>query len=680
MTETETDEVIEGEAVEVDEETRNLPAVRASEAVVARGEISVDELVAQAEKIQQVMSRAMRENVHYGKIPGVNKPTLLKPGAEMLNVLLRLSPSYESEKIFQDGGHLTVISLCTLTHIPTSLVIAQGEGLCSTREAKYAFRQGGRTCPACGTVGTIKRSKFAPRENDYEGASRSDPPGWYCYAKVGGCGANFAFGDPEIADQPEVARIDNPDLPDTWNCVTPETRILTRDLRWVPAGDLASGDLLVGVQEEGRQYGRPYEDAIVTVGERFDDDLYEIRMEDGRTVRCNGEHRWLVKGTNSGVEWVSTATMYEGMTGNGSGGRPRRSWRILSTGVWAHEDSAEAGYLAGLLDADGSLDVSNHRSGEGYHLVGVSFAQQRGGVLDRLCSGLKERQFQLREYEHGNPRVRVPVVKVNVGGGLFEQMRLLGTVRPPRLLERWENLVDLRRRRFEGGAAKVLSISPIGRGELVHLGTTSHTYIAEGLVCHNTVLKMADKRALVAAVLNGTGASDVFTQDVEDQRVASTPEEEGDTPSDDTPQGDEEFDPGQHLLANAIQGLDKAATVALFGQMNDLNANVDWKALIGLSCSAQFEVTTRDELEQEQTNEWWRRLRNAVAKMGDLAVDLDGVKAASPEQVAEAFKWAFPKWDGEVPMIPIEPAPLTSEEADRAAAAADDDIGFEGPK
>ena len=291
---TEAEEIIDVEAVEVEEEVRNLPAVRASEAVVARGEISVDELVAQAEKIQQVMARAMKSGVHYGTIPGINKPTLLKPGAELLNVLLRLSPSYESEKVFQDNGHLTVISRCTLTHIPTGLVIAQGEGLCSTRETKYAYRQGGRTCPACGAEGTIKRSKYPPRDGDYPGAKKNDAAGWYCFGKIGGCSANFAFNDKVITDQPDATRMDNPDLPDTWNCVTPDTRVLTRDLRWVPAGELVSGDLLVGVQEEGHQYGRPYEDGIVTVGERFEDELYEICMEDGRIVRCNGEHRWLV--------------------------------------------------------------------------------------------------------------------------------------------------------------------------------------------------------------------------------------------------------------------------------------------------------------------------------------------------------------------------------------------------
>jgi hypothetical protein len=40
---------------------------------------------------------------------------------------------------------------------------------------------------------------------------------------------------------------------------------------------------------------------------------------------------------------------------------------------------------------------------------------------------------------------------------------------------------------------------------------------------HNTVVKMGCKRALVAAVLNGTAASDIFTQDVEDMPRPDAP-------------------------------------------------------------------------------------------------------------------------------------------------------------
>jgi hypothetical protein len=46
--------------------------------------------------------------------------------------------------------------------------------------------------------------------------------------------------------------------------------------------------------------------------------------------------------------------------------------------------------------------------------------------------------------------------------------------------------------------------------------------VAEGLVCHNTIIKMARKRAIVDAVLLVTGASALFTQDQDD--AAQVPE------------------------------------------------------------------------------------------------------------------------------------------------------------
>lgn len=208
-------ETVEPEEVEI---VRNLPAVRASEAMVARGEVSTADVVEQRDKIRQVMTAVMQKGVHYGEIPGISKPTLLKPGAEVLAVTFRLAPSYKSERTYGEGDHLTVVSVATLTHIPTGLIVAEGEGLCTTREKKYAYRGEGRTCPLCGVGGTIKKSKYPPREGDYQGADPTDPPGWYCFAKTGGCGANFAASDPRIVDQ-SAERVANPDLPDTWNTV-----------------------------------------------------------------------------------------------------------------------------------------------------------------------------------------------------------------------------------------------------------------------------------------------------------------------------------------------------------------------------------------------------------------------------------------------------------------------------
>ena len=201
----------------IEEEMQNLPAVRASEAVVARGELSVDEIIQQKDKIRQVMDAVMTRDVHYGIIPGVKNPSLFKPGAEAINVALRLAPHYDSEKIWHEDGHLTVVAKCTLKHIPTDLTIATGEGLCTTKENRYAYRQGQRLCPLCEQP-AIRRSKYPPRSGDYDGADPSSPPGWYCFAKTGGCGANFAHDDERITSQTE-GRVANPDIADLYNTV-----------------------------------------------------------------------------------------------------------------------------------------------------------------------------------------------------------------------------------------------------------------------------------------------------------------------------------------------------------------------------------------------------------------------------------------------------------------------------
>jgi hypothetical protein len=190
------------DADEVIEVVDQLPAVRAANAMVVRDEISVADVVAQREKIEQVMAAVMKPGVHYGTVPGVSKPTLLKPGAEVLAVTFRLGAFYESEKHY-DGPHLTVEAKCLLRHIPSGMSIAEGEGLCTTREKKYAWRQGERVCPECGEA-TIFKSKRDPE--------------WYCWAKKGGCGAKFTLDDERITGQ-DTKKVENPDLPDTWNTV-----------------------------------------------------------------------------------------------------------------------------------------------------------------------------------------------------------------------------------------------------------------------------------------------------------------------------------------------------------------------------------------------------------------------------------------------------------------------------
>lgn len=94
----------------------------------------------QVNLIQEVLQHVMKENEHYGKIPGTDKPTLLKPGAEKISVTFRLAPSYDIKRTDMPEGHREYEVVCTLTHIPSGQVVGQGVGSCSTMETKYRYR------------------------------------------------------------------------------------------------------------------------------------------------------------------------------------------------------------------------------------------------------------------------------------------------------------------------------------------------------------------------------------------------------------------------------------------------------------------------------------------------------------------------------------------------------------
>jgi len=162
------------------------------------------DIVGQVRLVQDVMKSVMKVDEHYGVIPGCVKPSLLKPGAEKLCLLFRLDPQFESTERW-DGNHLTVKSRCVLFHIPTSQRMGSGEGSCSSKEEKYAFRSAKRKCPKCGKE-TITKGK-----KEYGG-------GWICFAKIGGCGAKFLDGDKEIEGQ-EVGKVPNDNLADTYNTI-----------------------------------------------------------------------------------------------------------------------------------------------------------------------------------------------------------------------------------------------------------------------------------------------------------------------------------------------------------------------------------------------------------------------------------------------------------------------------
>lgn len=115
----------------------NLPEVTLP---VDRGELSIKDAKQLTVKVQQLLSAVMKENVHYGVVPGTKNKSLWKAGADKISLTFRLRPQFTEEVHYLEGGHLDVSYHCSLVNIPTGIVVAEGVGSCSTLERKYRYR------------------------------------------------------------------------------------------------------------------------------------------------------------------------------------------------------------------------------------------------------------------------------------------------------------------------------------------------------------------------------------------------------------------------------------------------------------------------------------------------------------------------------------------------------------
>jgi hypothetical protein len=183
-----------------DAELRTQPA----SAQLSATPMSASDVLRHVTLVTEIAKTVMQDGEHYGTIPGTDKPTLFKAGAEKLQMAFRLVPDTRITRTDLDNGHREYEVEITLT-ARDGTPVATGNGLCSTMESKYRYRGGGRKCPQCGEP-AIARSK-----PQYGG-------GWYCNQKRGGCGAKFEKGDPKI-ESVSAGRPENPDIADCYNTV-----------------------------------------------------------------------------------------------------------------------------------------------------------------------------------------------------------------------------------------------------------------------------------------------------------------------------------------------------------------------------------------------------------------------------------------------------------------------------
>jgi hypothetical protein len=151
-------------------EVIEMQSARREASGIVAGEMhrfSAGEIRERVNLVQTVMQGIMKENTHYGTIPGTPKPTLYKPGAEVLCVTFRIAQEYKIEDL---GDALTARYrvTCIGRHQTTGIVLGEGVGECSSAEEKYKWRGAVCTEEFDLTPESMRRIKFAKYKGNVE--------------------------------------------------------------------------------------------------------------------------------------------------------------------------------------------------------------------------------------------------------------------------------------------------------------------------------------------------------------------------------------------------------------------------------------------------------------------------------------------------------------------------------
>lgn len=101
---------------------------------------TAEQIHAQVQRVQQVMKAVMKRDVHYGIVPGTKKPSLWKPGAEVLCATFHIAPEYRIEDLSTDD-YIRYRITCIGIHQGSGTKMGEGLGECSSNEEKYKWER-----------------------------------------------------------------------------------------------------------------------------------------------------------------------------------------------------------------------------------------------------------------------------------------------------------------------------------------------------------------------------------------------------------------------------------------------------------------------------------------------------------------------------------------------------------
>ena len=261
-------------------------------------------------------------------------------------------------------------------------------------------------------------------------------------------------------------------------CITPDMRLLDTNLYWRPASEFKVGDVILGFDEEiqeGRQ-GRRYKNSTIEIINEDYQEVFEVTLESGKTLKVTKEHRFLVSKSNHGCNsytWMETKDLKSKVD------HPDNYSSLpCLLPVYEQENTYDSGWLGGMFDGEGCLIVRDYKSPPG-----VTISQRPTATLDKLEHILSTFDIKMSK-RHSSKYSDCMTLKVS--GGLSEVYRALAICRPERLIKRLNfdsfGRLELRGRSYND---PVVSVKSVGIHKILKIQTSTSTFMCEGYPMHN---------------------------------------------------------------------------------------------------------------------------------------------------------------------------------------------------
>ena len=281
-------------------------------------------------------------------------------------------------------------------------------------------------------------------------------------------GRSFVVGHKQVLDVAIRPTIDGKQQIGIINgaCLTPDHKILTSDLRYIPLGDVKVGDEVVSVDEcaAGNNHRR-FKTGKVLAHKIEKDIVYKVTLSDGTEFKVTDDHKWLVK-TGSKYLWKETNQLRKGT----------HITKALDT--WETLNTYDAGWLSGIYDGEGTYSV---RASGNSVCAQMAVYQKEGLVLNKMKQVMNDIGFLVNSSVATNRNC----AEIKVQGGVKNIAKLLGMLRPVRLLNKFkpEHLGRLKTTDTENPT--VVSIEKIGDMDVVRIHIDEATMVVDGFVHHN---------------------------------------------------------------------------------------------------------------------------------------------------------------------------------------------------